>query len=156
MRARLFNVHSRHNLGDAALVLATTRLLRELWPSLSLDVATRYREDDEWLASGRPASLTIERAGQTPEEAIERYGGFDLVIGSRLHSALLALCAGVPALALGYQPKSAGIYEAGDAASARAGRAAADARKRLKDGLVRTLEPWLPAPERSGRSRAGA
>ncbi len=42
------------------------------------------------------------------DEALRAYTKTRVVIGTRLHSVLLALACGVPALALGYQPKSAG------------------------------------------------
>ncbi len=57
----------------------------------------------------RPVGL--HSVGHTTDEALARCASYDLMIGSRLHSALLALCAGTPALALGYQPKAAGVYE---------------------------------------------
>ena len=45
------------------------------------------------------------------------YAGFDVVISTRLHAALMALRAGVPAIALGYEWKSEGIF--GDLGLAR-------------------------------------
>ena len=45
------------------------------------------------------------------DEALRAYTKTRLVIGTRLHSVLLALACGVPALALGYQPKSAGCLD---------------------------------------------
>jgi colanic acid/amylovoran biosynthesis protein len=42
--------------------------------------------------------------------ARQLFGGLLAVVGSRLHSALAAICAGVPAVALAYRPKTGGIY----------------------------------------------
>jgi polysaccharide pyruvyl transferase WcaK-like protein len=39
------------------------------------------------------------------------FAGLDVVVGTRLHSCILALAAGTPAIALGYQPKALGTYE---------------------------------------------
>lgn len=38
------------------------------------------------------------------------FSRLDVVVGTRLHSCLIALCAGVPAVALAYQPKTTGSY----------------------------------------------
>lgn len=46
----------------------------------------------------------------TPEAAAERYRDYDLVISVRMHAALLAIRAGVAALALEYEPKTAEIF----------------------------------------------
>ena len=58
----------------------------------------------------RPERVEVISAGADPEQAIERYAGYDLVIGSRLHSALMGLCGGVPSVAVAYQPKADSIY----------------------------------------------
>src|SRR4051812_33639978 len=81
-----------------------------------VDLAGHAGQDDrgatervrERLAA--PDRVALRSAGNRPADAVETYGGYDVVFGSRLHSCLLALCAGVPAIALGYQPKAAGIY----------------------------------------------
>ena len=59
----------------------------------------------------RPDLVEVISAGTVPEQAIKQYGGYDLVIGSRLHSALMGLCGGAPAVAVAYQPKAASIYD---------------------------------------------
>lgn len=81
---------------------------------VQVDLPGHAGQDDrgcaELVARRIRSEVPIHAAGSTPEQALDRYSGYDLVIGSRLHSALLALCAGVPAVAIGYQPKTAGIY----------------------------------------------
>ncbi|MDW8395776.1 MAG: polysaccharide pyruvyl transferase family protein [Anaerolineae bacterium] len=42
----------------------------------------------------------------TPQRAMQAYSTMDAFIATRLHSAIFASCAGVPALVIGYQPKS--------------------------------------------------
>ena len=59
----------------------------------------------------RPSAVEVVSAGTTPAEAIAHYGEYDLVIGSRLHSALMGLCAATPAVAIAYQPKARSIYD---------------------------------------------
>ncbi|MFN2506343.1 MAG: polysaccharide pyruvyl transferase family protein [Acidimicrobiales bacterium] len=39
------------------------------------------------------------------------YGKFDLMVASRIHAAVLAMAAGVPAVAIGYEHKCAGIMD---------------------------------------------
>ena len=48
----------------------------------------------------------------TIKDVMEHYAGFDVIISSRLHASLLSLLVGVPAIALGYEWKSEGIYKA--------------------------------------------
>ena len=45
----------------------------------------------------------------SPEKIIATLSGADLLLASRFHSAILAMTAGRPAIALGYQPKSEGM-----------------------------------------------
>jgi colanic acid/amylovoran biosynthesis protein len=57
-----------------------------------------------------PERVEVISAGASAEQAIERYASYDLVIGSRLHSALMGLCGGTPSVAVAYQPKTDSIY----------------------------------------------
>ncbi|MEO7933354.1 MAG: polysaccharide pyruvyl transferase family protein [Chthoniobacterales bacterium] len=47
-----------------------------------------------------------------PEAIMAEYARMDVFIGSRMHSAILAMCAGTPTVALAYQPKTQGTFEA--------------------------------------------
>lgn len=46
----------------------------------------------------------------SPEELIKRYSEFDAFIGMRLHGAILSMLGGTPALGLGYESKTKGIF----------------------------------------------
>jgi colanic acid/amylovoran biosynthesis protein len=47
----------------------------------------------------------------SPAHIVEVFSRVDLVLATRLHSAIFAFLAGTPAITLGYQPKSKGIME---------------------------------------------
>ena len=74
---------------------------------------------DDMVVAREIADLATTATGKTPALAeVSDPDAFrsllatlDLVVGTRLHSCLLALACGVPAIALGYQPKTAGSYE---------------------------------------------
>jgi colanic acid/amylovoran biosynthesis protein len=44
------------------------------------------------------------------DEILKLYSNFDLVIGSRMHSCILALSQGVPTIGVAYQPKTFGTF----------------------------------------------
>lgn len=46
-----------------------------------------------------------------PEELAGRYQQMDAFIGSRMHSAIFAICGGVPTIGLAYQPKTTGTWQ---------------------------------------------
>jgi colanic acid/amylovoran biosynthesis protein len=60
------------------------------------------------LAGPRAAVLLVEEE-LGPRELMRLCGRMRFFVGTRLHSVLFALAAGVPSLAIGYQPKTAGI-----------------------------------------------
>ena len=54
----------------------------------------------------------LDREGpRTPEETIRLYSLADLVVGTRLHSCIFAILAGVNFMAVGYLPKTRGTLE---------------------------------------------
>jgi colanic acid/amylovoran biosynthesis protein len=55
--------------------------------------------------------VTVIDAALAPVELQAAYSRLDLLVATRMHSAIFALSAGVPALAIGYLHKSAGIME---------------------------------------------
>lgn len=70
-----------------------------------LEVSRRVAE-----LSGVPVAIDPDDASGDPVALAEAFTGADVVIGTRLHSCLIALSVGTPAIALGYQPKSEGAY----------------------------------------------
>lgn len=48
---------------------------------------------------------------ETLDDISEILGSSSVVVGTRLHSCIIAMTLGVPAIALGYQPKAAGTYD---------------------------------------------
>jgi colanic acid/amylovoran biosynthesis protein len=63
------------------------------------------------IAAGSPAAVALIDAALSPAELQAAYSRLDLLVATRMHSAIFALSAGVPALAIGYLHKSAGIME---------------------------------------------
>lgn len=63
-------------------------------------------------AALRERSVVAEVAtdAREPELLMQAFDKLDLVIGTRLHSCILALTVGTPAIALAYQPKAVGTY----------------------------------------------
>jgi colanic acid/amylovoran biosynthesis protein len=72
-------------------------------------------QDDRWIARRIAAAcakpVTVVDAALAPAELQAAYSRLDLLVATRMHSAIFALSAGVPALAIGYLHKSAGIMQ---------------------------------------------
>jgi colanic acid/amylovoran biosynthesis protein len=62
-------------------------------------------------AAACPETISVIDAALSPEALQAAYGQLDLLVATRMHSAIFALSAGVPALVIGYLHKSAGIME---------------------------------------------
>jgi len=60
-------------------------------------------------AAGDSPRLHLVEQELSPSEIRGFCGAMDLFVGTRMHSNIFALTVGVPALAVGYQPKTAGI-----------------------------------------------
>ena len=45
----------------------------------------------------------------TAEEAVDAYAGMDLMIGTRMHTAVFAICSATPILLISYQPKGCSV-----------------------------------------------
>lgn len=64
------------------------------------------------VADLRAAGCTAEFVdlGTSSDETVSGfYGQLDVLVASRLHSGILALCAGVPVIGIGYLPKTRGV-----------------------------------------------
>jgi colanic acid/amylovoran biosynthesis protein len=134
-------------------------------------VAAHPTDDDRVAAAeladaldrrGRRARF-VDLGHASDAELSSFYGALELVVASRLHSGILALCAGTPILALSYLPKTDGVLARlgwGDLVLPARGleadalaRALADALAR-KDDLRRELADRLPAIRRSAEDAA--
>lgn len=121
-----------------------------------------------------PERARVVSSARSATEAFSLYRSYDAMIGSRLHSSLMSLCGGVPAVAVGYQPKAQGIYESiglGDwvldareldqarlvelvsgfgrdpgPARQRVAEAVRAAREAVYGGIAEHLAPWLGPP----------
>ncbi|MDQ6634399.1 MAG: polysaccharide pyruvyl transferase family protein [Gemmatimonadota bacterium] len=79
-------------------------------PELGQDDMVVAREIADLVAAATGRAPALAEASD-PDAFRSRLATLDVVVGTRLHSCLLALACGVPAIALGYQPKTAGSYE---------------------------------------------
>lgn len=79
-----------------------------------------YRYDDAAVARRMVALLPddvrphveVEARHHTPGQILAAYGAADLVVATRMHAAILALCAGTPALPIAYEFKTAELFGA--------------------------------------------
>lgn len=79
-----------------------------LGPSLAEDDSRIARRllDRMTTSSSR---VTYVNAIRSPVQLMAAYGCMDFVVGTRMHSNIFALCAGVPVIAIGYMSKTRGI-----------------------------------------------
>ncbi|MBU0567058.1 polysaccharide pyruvyl transferase CsaB [bacterium] len=105
-----FCLREWNGLEEAAIVQAANRLTEKFkaeivflpfHPSLDLELCERVR----WKIKG---AVLIE---PSKEKALEIISGFDLLVGMRLHSLILAALARVPMIGLSYDPKVGSFLE---------------------------------------------
>ena len=78
-----------------------------------------YRYDDAVVAADIVATLpedvrlrvSVDADYHRPEEMLDLLGGFDLVLATRMHVAILALSAGVPVLPIAYEFKTQALFD---------------------------------------------
>jgi colanic acid/amylovoran biosynthesis protein len=81
--------------------------------------ATEYWTDDSAMADQVARRLSIDilrqveidRMHRRPENMIRRLKDFDLIFATRMHAAILALCAARPVIAIAYEFKSRELFE---------------------------------------------
>lgn len=66
----------------------------------------RARISDEF--KGR---VSVDRDFHRPDDLLERLQGFDVVVATRMHMAILSLAAGVPVLPIAYEFKTRALFE---------------------------------------------
>lgn len=63
------------------------------------------------LSDGAQAKARVDRQFRQPTEVIAAYSRFDLVIATRMHSAILSLVAGTPVIGIAYEFKLEELFE---------------------------------------------
>lgn len=56
------------------------------------------------------ARIAVDRAFRTPIQLLDRLAEFDMVVATRMHAAILALCAGTPVLPIAYEFKTRQLF----------------------------------------------
>ena len=82
--------------------ISTCQGIDEYWID-DAEMAARFVEH-------MPDTVTIDRDFHTPAELSDRLGGFDVVVATRMHMAILALNAGVPVLPIAYEFKAEELF----------------------------------------------
>ena len=70
---------------------------------ISRELALRFRDNSQ-------VRYLPELEQATPERIKAAYGQLDLLLATRLHSAIFALAEGVPSVCIAYQPKATGVF----------------------------------------------
>ena len=135
-----------------AVRAATTHLVRERGAEVVFASTCQgnaaYRYDDgaiaQTIADGLPPDVRdhvrVERSYFRPEALMDLYASCDLVIATRMHAAILALCAGTPALPVAYEFKTEALF-------ARLGREdwVEHIERTTPDSMTRTVERVIAA-----------
>jgi colanic acid/amylovoran biosynthesis protein len=80
--------------------------------------APEYWTDDsrtaEMIVARLPLALrgriAVDRNFHTPAQLMDEFSRFDLVVATRLHGAILALCAGTPVIPISYEFKTSELF----------------------------------------------
>jgi len=87
--------------------LSTCQGINEYWVDDS-KVAT---EICKLLTENTRSKVTIDNQFRQPVELVNTYGSFDAVIATRMHAAILSLCAGTPTLGIAYEFKMLELFK---------------------------------------------
>ncbi|UTE77348.1 polysaccharide pyruvyl transferase family protein [Rossellomorea sp. KS-H15a] len=92
-----------------AMAASLDRIVKECDVEITF-FSTKYPQDvqvtkDIYERMTCKDSATIVDKNLKPDELIQLAGSLDLIIGTRLHSLILAVAAGVPIVGIGYHPK---------------------------------------------------
>lgn len=90
-------------------------ILAKGWGVMLIPQVTAKRDDDRVVGrrlsrgrAHRPGFVHVE--DELPHDAISSlYASLDLLVGTRFHSVIFSLCAGIPCLAIEYEHKTSGI-----------------------------------------------
>lgn len=92
--------------GADVTFLSTCQGIPEYWT----DDSRLARAIEERLTGVARSRVRVDARFHTPEALRDRYAGFDVVIATRMHAAILALCAGTPVMPLAYEFKTAELF----------------------------------------------
>ncbi len=92
--------------GAEVTFLSTCQGVPAYWTD---DARVARRMVDELL--GDVAGVTVDASFRSPAGLRDRYADFDLVIATRMHAAILALCAGTPVVPIAYEFKTRELFE---------------------------------------------
>jgi colanic acid/amylovoran biosynthesis protein len=105
--------------------------------------------------------VSIDRDFHTPAALMEQLSGFDIVVATRMHMAILALCAGVPVLPISYEFKTTELFrmlglghlvQEMDSISERSLCGALDQFLIVRENLSAALPRWVEQLRRSAIS----
>jgi len=92
---------------DAEIVfLSTCQGIPEYWTDDSRTAA----RISELVAPELRDRVVVDRSFRRPDQLMEAYSGFDLLVSTRLHAAILALCAGTPVFPIEYEFKTTEVF----------------------------------------------
>ena len=79
-------------------------------PEYGYDDSEAAQEIVGLLGADVRARVTIDGQFRRPEQLLEDLAAFDLVVSTRMHMAILALCAGTPVFPIAYEFKTAEVF----------------------------------------------
>ncbi|HEX8639912.1 MAG TPA: polysaccharide pyruvyl transferase family protein [Allosphingosinicella sp.] len=92
--------------GARVTLISTCQGVPEYWTddsAVAAAIAATLPEDVR-------ASVELDRAFHAPETLIETLAGFDFVLATRMHMAILSLCSGTPVLPIAYEFKTLELF----------------------------------------------
>ena len=92
--------------GADVTFLSTCQGIEEYWT----DDSRLARAIEERLSGAARSRVRVDPRFHTPEALRNRYAEFDVVVATRMHAAILALCAGTPVMPLAYEFKTAELF----------------------------------------------
>ncbi len=98
---------SVEEFGADVVFLSTCQGIEEYWTN-DADTAD---EVVARLPNKIRQSVTVDRQFRQPMEVVSVYQAFDAVIATRMHAAILALCAGTPTLGIAYEFKMEELFK---------------------------------------------
>lgn len=104
-RAVAAEVRRLHAEGAEIVFVSTCQGVAEYWTD---DSRFAGRLVDELLPDLE--RVTVDGAFRSPQTLVRELAGFDMVIATRMHFAILALCAGVPVVPIAYEFKTRELF----------------------------------------------